>query len=173
MAAKNERVMEMVRREVKKNPNVPSQELFDKAKKMDSGMSRLSIRQFHASYPLQVKRLLKQSSTRGRRTSAAPARRGPGRPRKVGRPRKTRATTKAATTKAAKKAPVRRGPRKTAAKAAAGTTTAAARGGRDTVRSILIKFAGDVAAADQKADVVQVIGGMDRYVDQVMRAATT
>lgn len=172
MAAKNERVMEMVRKEVQKNPGVPSQELFDKAKKMDSGMSRLNIRQFHASYPLQVKRRLKQSSARGRGTSAAPARRGPGRPRKVGRPPKTRATTEAATTKAAPKAPVRRRRRTTAAKTAAGTTTAPARGGRDTVRSILIKFAGEVAAADQKAEVVQVIGGMDRYVEQVMRAAT-
>lgn len=166
MAAKNERVMEMVRREVRKNPDVPSQELFDKAKKMDSGIGRLDIRQFHASYPLQVKRLLKKSAG-GRRGAkrAAPARRGPG------RPRKTRAPAKAAA-KTAKKTPAGRRRRTAATKAAAGTTTTSARGGRDTVRSILIKFAGEVAAADQKADVVQVIGSMDRYVDQVMRAAT-
>lgn len=169
MAARNERVMEMVRREVEKNPSVPSQELFDKAKKMDSGLSRLDIRQFHASYPLQVKRLMKKSAGGGvPRGSAAPApaRRGPGRPRKA------QAAAKTTTAKAAEKTPVRRARRTRAAKPAAATASVAARGGRDTVRSILIKFAGEIAAADQKADVVQVIGGMDRYVDQVMRAAS-
>jgi hypothetical protein len=39
------------------------------------------------------------------------------------------------------------------------------------VRSILIQFAGEVAAAEGKADVVQVIGGMDRYVDRLLQAA--
>src|SRR5918996_1551071 len=79
MAAINERVMDMVRREIDKNPDVKSQDLFEKAKRIDSGISNLSIRQFHASYPLQVKRSRKAGRRRpGRppKAAKAPARRG-------------------------------------------------------------------------------------------------
>lgn len=160
MAVKSQRVMDMVRREIQKNPAVGSQELFDKAKKMDGSMNSLNIRQFHAGYPLQVKRLLKPTPKGA--AVKTPARRGPGRPRKI---------PAAPAVTAAAKTPVRRRRRRAPATPTAGAA-APARAGRDTVRSILIKFAGEVAAADGKADVVQVIGGMDRYVDQVLRAAS-
>lgn len=56
MADDKGKVMEMVRGEIEKNPAVSSQELYEKAKKMDKSIGSMSIRQFHARFPLQVKR---------------------------------------------------------------------------------------------------------------------
>ena len=47
----------------------------------------------------------------------------------------------------------------------------AAAGGRDDVRGILLEFAGEIASAEGKVDVVRVIGGIDGYVDRVIQAA--
>lgn len=60
MADVNDRVMDMVRKELKKNPDAENQELYEKAKKVDGSVDDLSLRQFHARYPLQVKRQLAQ-----------------------------------------------------------------------------------------------------------------
>jgi hypothetical protein len=162
MAATNERVMEMVRKEIEKNPEVSSQELFERAKKMDSGIGRLSVRQFHASYPLQIKRKMKgaRRGGRGRPRASVPAGR-------AGRPPKT-----ASRAGRGRKGATRAAQPGRSAAAPAGIVASSGNGaGRDAIRSILIQFAGEVAAAEGKADVVQVIGGMDRYVDRVMQAA--
>lgn len=60
MADVNDRVMDMVRKELKKNPDAENQELYEKAKKVDGSVDDLSLRQFHARYPLQIKRQLAQ-----------------------------------------------------------------------------------------------------------------
>ncbi len=60
MADVNDKVMDMVRKELKKNPDAENQELYEKAKKVDGSVDDLSLRQFHARYPLQVKRQLAQ-----------------------------------------------------------------------------------------------------------------
>lgn len=62
---KNEDVMSMVRKELDKDPDVETGTLFEKAKGIDSSLKDLSLRQFHARYPLQVKR--KMSSAKGRK----------------------------------------------------------------------------------------------------------
>lgn len=49
-------VMKMVRKELEKNPDIENQQLYDKAKKIDGSIDDLTLRQFHARYPLQVKR---------------------------------------------------------------------------------------------------------------------
>ena len=54
----HERVMEFVEHELKKNPKIGSLDLFKKAKKVSRTVSGMTIRQFHAKYPLQVKRRL-------------------------------------------------------------------------------------------------------------------
>lgn len=43
--------------------------------------------------------------------------------------------------------------------------------GRDRVRSVLLDLARDVASAEGKGDVVDVVAGIDRYVDRVLKAA--
>jgi hypothetical protein len=53
-----ERVMNMVREEIRRRPEVTSPELFEKAKKLDRAIRTLSPRQFNATYPLQVRRTL-------------------------------------------------------------------------------------------------------------------
>src|SRR5688572_14494002 len=70
MAVLNERVMNMVRDEIQKRPDITSQELFEKAKKLDRGIRSLSARQFNATYPLQVRRTLAPRRPRARRLGA-------------------------------------------------------------------------------------------------------
>ena len=60
MADVNDEVMEMVRKELKKNPDAENKDLYAKAKEVDGSIDDLSLRQFHARYPLQVKRKLAQ-----------------------------------------------------------------------------------------------------------------
>ena len=43
--------------------------------------------------------------------------------------------------------------------------------GRDKVRDVLISLARDVANADGKGDVVDIVAGIDGYVDRVLKAA--
>jgi len=43
-------------------------------------------------------------------------------------------------------------------------------GNRETVRAVLLDFARDVAAAEGKAQIVDLIAGVDRYVDRVVKA---
>jgi len=119
MAAVNEKVMAMVQNELEKNPSISTQELFEKAKKLDKDVANLSRRQFNARYPLQIKR----------------------------------------------KATVTAGPRR--------RPRARRRGAEmhEAIRGILLQFAKDIAAAEGKADVVDVIGGVNKYVERVVKAA--
>ncbi|MDP2480495.1 MAG: hypothetical protein Q8W51_03995 [Candidatus Palauibacterales bacterium] len=127
MAKTIESVMSMVEAELKKNSAVSNETLYGKAQKIDGSIKDLTLRQFHARYPLQVKRRMAASS--GRRKSGKKARRG------------------------------------TRAKAAA-TPDA----GRQAVRDVLLRFARDVSAADGKAAMIDLVTGLDKYVDQVLRA---
>jgi len=42
---------------------------------------------------------------------------------------------------------------------------------RSAIRSVLINFAMDIAAAEDTADVIEVIGNVDEYVENVVSAA--
>lgn len=126
MAKTDDKVMAVVEKELEKNPDASVQDLYDKAKSVKSAIGKLTLRQFNARYPLQVKR---KKSTR------AP-----------GKGKRQRATRK-------------RG-------------RGAANGGdRDKVRQALLRFAGDVAGAEERKELVQVLSNVDRYVDEVMKAA--
>ncbi len=116
MADANGKVMDMVRDEIQRNPGVRTEELFEKAKKLDKSVSGLSVRQFHARYPLQIKRQI--AAQRPRRN----------------RPRRKHVADRAA------------------------------------VKTVLLQFAKDVMAAEGSM-VVDVIGGVDKYVDKVVKAA--
>ena len=67
MATTNPQVMAMVERELAAAPDTSTSDLFDKAQAMNPAMKELSIRQFHARYPLQVKRLKSLAEGGGRR----------------------------------------------------------------------------------------------------------
>jgi len=73
MAGSDERIMALVEKELAANPRAGSRDLFEKAKAAVPSAADLNIRQFHARFPLQVKR--KQSlkeSARSRRRSRTP-----------------------------------------------------------------------------------------------------
>jgi hypothetical protein len=40
---------------------------------------------------------------------------------------------------------------------------------RDAVRQIFLEFAMDISAAEERKDLVKVLAGVDRYVDQVFK----
>ncbi len=135
MARAQDPIMELVERELRKNPKARTTELFEKAKAVDSGVGELSIRQFHARYPLQVKR------RQGAKKPATASPRG-------------------------KSAGTGRSPRKPTAKAPEPPT-----GNREAVREVFLRFAQDMAAADERRALVKVLGNLDSYVDSAVRAA--
>ncbi|HEY8483455.1 MAG TPA: hypothetical protein VIL13_02525 [Longimicrobiales bacterium] len=100
MPATNPRVMDMVREELAKNPDITNEELFEKAKAIDPEIANLSMRQFNARYPLQVKRV------QGRAPDAEAPR---GRQRRTGAARSTRApsSSRRANARLAAAAPIR------------------------------------------------------------------
>ncbi len=55
---KLDKVMQLVEKELKKNPKATAKELQQKAKAVSPSVGKLSVRQFHAKYPLQVRRTL-------------------------------------------------------------------------------------------------------------------
>ena len=122
----DEKVLHAVEAALNKNPKATVDELFEVAKGVNRAVESLSKRQFHARYPLQVKRkLAPRKPHRARRAKGAP-RRG-------------------------RKAPSN------------GSV-------RDAVRASLLKFATDLAGAEARKDVVRVVAGIDRYVDEVLKA---
>ena len=40
---------------------------------------------------------------------------------------------------------------------------------REAVRKVLLQFATDIAGAEERKDLVKVLAGVDRYVDQVLK----
>lgn len=156
--AKEDKVMAMVAKELEANPNVSNQELMEKAKKLNPAVGRLNMRQFNARYRLQIKRWKARGGA-----AAAPA--APAAPA-----RRRRAPARAAARKprAARRAGAR-GPR--AARAARAPGAAYAGADRDGIRGVFLRFAKDVVRAVGKPDMVDVMGGVDKHVDQVIRLA--
>lgn len=64
--------MEMVRQELDRDPNISLDDLFRKAKEIDAAVGDLSMRQFHARYPLPIKR----SRSPRKKSTRAKGRRG-------------------------------------------------------------------------------------------------
>ncbi len=144
MATRNEEVMEMVRRELERQPDIPLAELYERAQEIDPSVAELSTRQFHAKYPLQIKR------ARGAGGRAA-TRRQP-------RRRKTAAPTTQQRTE--------RQPRQRQQRQETGAPN------RDAIRSVFLQFASDFAQAESRTEIVGVLSNLDGYVDQVVKLAS-
>lgn len=71
MAEVKDKVMDMVRNELEKNPDAENKDLYEKATKVDGSIGDLTLRQFHARYPLQVKRQKAQKKRGGKRKKKA------------------------------------------------------------------------------------------------------
>jgi hypothetical protein len=159
MADFNARVMDMVRRELEKDRSVATEDLFAKARKIDSSLSRLDIRQFHAKYPLQVKRAMGRGRRGGR----------PAGTRKRGRPPASASASAPARKRGRKRGPGR--PPGRPRKSVPAEIATGGGAGRDSVRTLLLQFAREVAGADGKADMVDVMAGVEGWVDRLISAA--
>ncbi len=65
----------------------------------------------------------------------------------------------------------KRGGRKSPTRRRRGTRRAQEQERREAVRSTFLSFATDLTAAEDKQDLVKVLAGVDRYVDDVLKAA--
>ena len=155
MAETNDRVMAMVEKELKADPNISNADLRKKAERLDPSIASLGARAFNARYPLQVKRRGKPRKARKGTKRAA---------RKAGRKAGGAKARGRGTAKGAKKG---RGPGRPRTSA----TRGASNGERGRVRAALLDFARDLASADG-AGLVDVIAGVDGYVDRVMKATS-
>lgn len=65
-AEKKDEIMEMVRQRLSEDPDAENKDLYAKATEIDPSVDDLTLRQFHARYPLQVKRQMAQKRRGGR-----------------------------------------------------------------------------------------------------------
>lgn len=151
MAKTDDQVMELVRSELKKNPDIKSGDLFEIAKKSVPSVGKLSVRQFHARYPLQIKRDQAFASGGSSSGTSAKTRRKRGARKATGR-KKSRTSAPAQST-------------------AAASGTAGNGPDRDAVRAVFMRFAADLSAAEARKDLVKLVAGIDRYVDDAIAAA--
>ena len=70
-----DKIMALVRRALEKDRGVGSRELYERAAKADASVKKLTLQQFHAKYPLQVKRQMARTKPRRRRKTITPRKR--------------------------------------------------------------------------------------------------
>lgn len=136
MAKTDEKVMNLVENELEKNPDISVEDLYEKAKANSPSVGELTLRQFNARYPLQVKR------RRSRKKSPGPTQ------------RRQSTTPKPAAKTRQKKQP----------------EPEVESGERERVRKTFLRFASDLAAAEERKELVDVVASVDEYVDQVLNA---
>ncbi|MDE2762487.1 MAG: hypothetical protein OXK74_06830 [Gemmatimonadota bacterium] len=136
--------MEYVERTLEANPGIANAELFAGAREIDPSVAALSARQFHAKYPLQVKARLARA--------AAPEPKTPPEPEEAMSEEPTATDVSSA---------------------GEGDTATSPTGEGDplAVRRLLLDLAKELARAESKAEVIEVIAGLDDYVAEIMEAA--
>ncbi len=154
-------VMSWVEGQLKDNPDVSVDELLAGAVKLNAGIAELTKRQFHARYPLQVKRAARRAADaaagikprRRRRKPAAPA------------PEPEPAAEAPAPAPEPEPAPQ---PEPAPAPAAEPAPEPAPAGiDREAVRKMMFGFAADITAAEDTSGVVRVLAAMDDYIDRI------
>lgn len=156
MADSKEEIQAKVREILDQKPDASTDELQEAAIQIDSGLMTLSRRQFNAGYVLPVKR--------ARAASGAPRARGARGTRRRGKARGRRTKNAAADSAAAPAPRARRAGR-------AGRASSATGSERDRVREILLRFAADLTRAESRAEIIDLLGSLDSYVDDVLAAA--
>jgi hypothetical protein len=141
-SASGEDVMEFVVRTLDENPDVKNADLFAGACEIDSSIAELSPRQFHAKYPLQVKRRLARAEAAAR--AAAPPPEVPEAPAEEATP---------------------------AEEAAVADIPSVGEGDPMAVRGLLLDLALELANAGSQAETIEVMARLDVYVAHIMEAA--
>jgi hypothetical protein len=156
MADSKAEIQAKVREMLDQQPDASTDELQGAAIEIDSGLKTLSRRQFNAGYVLPVKR--------ARAASGAPKSRGARGTRGRGKGRGRKLRTAAAESAAAPAPRTRRSGRP--ARNASGMG-----GERDRVREVLLRFAADLTRAESRAEIIDLLGSLDSYVDDALAAA--
>ncbi len=138
-------VMEYVERTLEANPGISNADLFAGAREIDPSVGQLTGRQFHAKYPLQVKARLAKA--------AAPKPKPPPEPEVPTAEEPTAPDLPSA--------------------AGAGDPEAPPTGAGDplAVRRLLLDLSRELASAESKAEVIEVMARLDNYVAEIMEAA--
>ncbi len=156
-------VLAYVTRVLKRNPGVKNAELFKGACEIDASVAQLSPRQFHAKYPLQVKRRLAPAAEAPRPVAPAVAEPAPA----VAPPPAPAVAPPPAPAAAPPPAPAAASP----TPAPAAKVPAIGAGDAAAIRGLLLSLARDLANAETQAETIEVITRLDGYVDDIMRAA--
>lgn len=143
---RNPEVVAMVKQQLARRNPPSTAVLYVRAKRIDPSIGELSLRQFNARYPLQVKRQQARAERRkvdGRKGERRPreARQGAGVGKKAGVAKKTTADE-----------------RRTA------------RPDREKIRQVLLDYARQIAAARSQADVIDAVASVDESVDRILEA---
>lgn len=186
------RVMNMVRRALVQNPEMTNEALYSAAVALDPDIGKLTMRQFHARYPLQVRRRELGALAAPRPRSAeeagvvgSTASQNGDQGAKVLEPVVETETEEsstpwpiefwpeAATVRPAPEPPRqrKRKRRKRKMRVAGRRAGVAANGARDQVRAVLIGFAAAVAAAETASDMVDALASIDDTVAAAIAAA--
>lgn len=140
---KDPKIVKMVRDQLtrrKSPPNVKA--LYGRAVRINPEIRKLSLRQFNAIYPLQVRRQLKREERRASRPAVQATESKPGAARGNGGSRRAKD----------------------------GAARAVADRRRSAVRSELFAFAGTVAQASGRGELIDVVLDLDRWIDRVESA---
>ena len=142
--------MEYVERMLEVNPGITNADLFAGAREIDPSVGQLTGRQFHAKYPLQVKARLARA--------AAPESEAPPEPKTPPEPEVAAAEEPTAPD---------------VSSAGAGDPEAPPTGAGDplAVRRLLLDLSKELASAESKAEVIEVMARLDDYVAEIMEAA--
>ena len=156
MAKRDERVLDFVREQLRKQSGLGSRDLYEMTKEAHPAIAELTRPQFHGSYYLAAKRDLAPRKDGGKpdRQKAAPA-------RKQAKKGKQAPSRKAAPQPEAERAKPAPTPERGDAERGDATE-------RERVRKVFLEFAQNFAEAESRAEIVKVLHGVDSYVDRVL-----
>ncbi|MDE0260203.1 MAG: hypothetical protein OXR82_17685 [Gammaproteobacteria bacterium] len=150
-------VMSWVEGQLKDNPDVSVDELLAGAVKLNAGIAELTKRQFHARYPLQVKRAARRAADAAAGIKPRRRRRKPAAPAPEPEPAAAAPAPAPEPEPAPQPEPV---PEPAAAPAPAGID-------REAVRKVMFDLVADITAAEGTSGVVRVLAAMDDYIDRI------
>jgi hypothetical protein len=182
----DEDVLEMVRRQLDRDPPPSTTALYGRAARINRDIYELSLRQFHAKYPLRVKRERARRERGGTSRSSGPASGDQGAdagPGDAGAP-DVRADEDAGRRHLfgtdADPDPGGEDPRRSGTGGADGAEQGGSGAGpaadgdtRERVRRVLIRFAREVAAAERPESLVGVAERLPDRVDEIARIVRT
>lgn len=151
-------VLSMVRRQLERDPPPSTTALYGRATRVNRDIYQLSLRQFHAMYPLRVKREKARDADDRTAPDAGP---GNGAPPRVAQADSAREDDADPGEAGEHAHPVREDDG--GGDPDAGATL------RSRVRSFFFGMARDVVDAEEPGDVVELVQGLDVRVDELIR----